>query len=223
MPKRGPDLRDFFTVVKKDSPKNKRCRIDLDEELSQCVEMVEHFVDDPSDVYDKLMEELNLKQETITLQGKVHLQPRLTSVHADDVTRSGRSKVDPRWNTTVHPMTPTLILLQKHIEKEMGLRLDFVVANFYRDGHDRIGPHADKPYGQPAADNMDIVSLSFGSERTFRMKHVDDGRLVFDRKLKSGSMLWMKGRCQQLYKHEVPREVKVLGGRLNLTFRNYVY
>lgn len=47
------------------------------------------------------------------------------------------------------------------------------------------------------------------------------GATVFNRHLPSGSVLRMKGRCQDLYFHEVPREPKVKNPRINLTFRRY--
>lgn len=65
----------------------------------------------------------------------------------------------------------------------------------------------------------DIVSLSFGAERTFRLRRVSDNQVVFCERLKSGSLLRMKNQCQALYKHEVPAEKTIETPRINLTFR----
>ena len=65
-----------------------------------------------------------------------------------------------------------------------------------------------------------IASLSLGEERTFRLRH----RLRRDiapvkLPLPSGSLLVMAGDTQENWKHEVPKERRACGERINLTFR----
>lgn len=83
-------MRGFFTVSKKDrSEKPQRQKIDVGEELEPCVEYYHNFIEDAADVYDKLLEELDLKQEKVILRGITYDQPRLSSVHAEDPSQVG--------------------------------------------------------------------------------------------------------------------------------------
>jgi alkylated DNA repair dioxygenase AlkB len=95
-----------------------------------------------------------------------------------------------------------------------------VLLNHYRDGNDTIGMHSDDETeiepGSP------IASVSFGAERTFKLRPKPD--VVGPKqnlKLASGSCLVMGGAMQVEYKHGITAEPKVLGARVNLTFRKY--
>jgi alkylated DNA repair dioxygenase AlkB len=79
-------------------------------------------------------------------------------------------------------------------------------------------------------DPSTIASVSLGPcERTFRVRTYVPPKVqkeqkidpiwVFDQKLKSGSLFVMLDGMQEKYQHTVPVEKKVLGPRINLTFR----
>eukprot|EP00537_Pseudo-nitzschia_pungens_P006515 CAMPEP_0172361748 /NCGR_PEP_ID=MMETSP1060-20121228/5532_1 /TAXON_ID=37318 /ORGANISM="Pseudo-nitzschia pungens, Strain cf. cingulata" /LENGTH=842 /DNA_ID=CAMNT_0013084111 /DNA_START=136 /DNA_END=2664 /DNA_ORIENTATION=+ len=91
------------------------------------------------------------------------------------------------------------------------------LLNFYEDGHQRIGWHADR---EEIGRTTPIASVSLGAPRRFLVRSQTDGRR--DRaclELQSGSLVVMDPVCQTRYLHSVPKESDVLEGRINLTFR----
>ena len=63
-----------------------------------------------------------------------------------------------------------------------------------------------------------ITSLSFGETRRLRFVHKNKKK-SFNLELSHGDLLIMRGKTQELYKHELPKTKKKAGLRLNLTFR----
>jgi len=89
-----------------------------------------------------------------------------------------------------------------------------VLCNLYRNGNDSVGWHADaEPEMGPV-----IASVCLGAERLFRFKGLN-GALVFAERLPHGSLFIMAGQTQKNFKHEVPKEPRVIQPRINLTFR----
>jgi 23S rRNA G2445 N2-methylase RlmL/alkylated DNA repair dioxygenase AlkB len=91
------------------------------------------------------------------------------------------------------------------------------LLNFYEDGQQRIGWHADR---EEIGRTTPIASVSLGAPRKFLVRSQNDGRR--DRaslQLQSGSLVVMEPLCQIQYLHSVPKESEVLEGRINLTFR----
>jgi alkylated DNA repair dioxygenase AlkB len=64
-----------------------------------------------------------------------------------------------------------------------------------------------------------IASVSLGQEREFVLHHKEK-KTTKKITLSNGSLLWMGGDCQKVYKHSVPKRVKADGERINITFRN---
>eukprot|EP00536_Pseudo-nitzschia_multiseries_P015116 jgi/Psemu1/165148/gw1.822.19.1 len=91
------------------------------------------------------------------------------------------------------------------------------LLNFYEDGQQRIGWHADR---EEIGRTTPIASVSLGAPRKFLVRSQIDGRR--DRaslQLRSGSLVVMEPSCQTQYLHSVPKESEVVHGRINLTFR----
>jgi alkylated DNA repair dioxygenase AlkB len=63
-----------------------------------------------------------------------------------------------------------------------------------------------------------IASVSLGGERKFVFKHKRNSEKV-EIILAAGSLLIMKGTCQQHWVHSLPKSKKVPDPRINLTFR----
>lgn len=98
----------------------------------------------------------------------------------------------------------------------------YAVANLYRDGTDRVGPHADRLTSLGPLPI--IVGYSLGSTRTFRLRRRwrDDGEdVVVDLPLPHNSACVMLPPCQELWQHEVLRDGASRGNqpRVSLTFR----
>lgn len=91
------------------------------------------------------------------------------------------------------------------------------LLNFYEDGQQRIGWHADR---EEIGRTTPIASVSLGAPRKFLVRSQMDGRR--DRaslQLHSGSLVVMEPSCQTNYLHSVPKESEITTGRINLTFR----
>jgi len=92
------------------------------------------------------------------------------------------------------------------------------LLNYYRDGKDSMGWHQDNE--RELGPNPTIASLTFGAERVFQMKHIYDKAIARkDIPLRNGSLLIMGGTTQHYWKHQIPKTKKVIGPRLNITFR----
>jgi alkylated DNA repair dioxygenase AlkB len=116
-----------------------------------------------------------------------------------------------------HPWPTALLSLRERLAGALGTRFNSVLANLYRDGRDTMGWHSDdEPELGPAPV---IASLSLGATRRFVLKsrNAQGERLAID--LPHGSLLVMRGETQRRYRHALPRTVKPVGPRINLTFR----
>lgn len=179
------------------------------------LEEVHGFVEDHDAVMGELCRELDLKAETIVLFGRPVPVPRLVAYHADPgryYRYSGRDHEPVTW-------PPVLAALRERLCEATGTPYDSVLCNHYRDGSDSMGRHADdEPELGPHPDDVRIASISLGARRTFRLRPRDGGPRL-DLELGCGDLLVMGGTTQRLFVHEVPRTKRVVGPRLNLTFR----
>jgi alkylated DNA repair dioxygenase AlkB len=68
--------------------------------------------------------------------------------------------------------------------------------------------------------NPTIASVSFGEVRKFGVKHRYEKDLAsLGHELASGSLVVMKGEMQEFWHHRIHPTKKLLGPRINLTFR----
>ena len=119
---------------------------------------------------------------------------------------------------TPNPWTNCLLRLKQVCEAATGQSFNGVLMNHYRDGRDHMGWHSDDE--KELGDDPVIASLSFGASRTFKLKHRTHRDLVRDIELSHGSLLVMAGTCQRHWQHSLPRRLRVVEGRINLTFRH---
>ncbi len=157
------------------------------------------------------------RAESIQVWGKVHLQPRLSAWYGDDgahYSYSGIALTPLAW-------TPLLHSLRQMVEQLTACRFNSVLLNYYRDGQDSMGMHSDDEAELGA--NPAIASLSFGSPRTFILKHKtrrDLPRLSFS--LGNGNLLLMAGTLQQHWLHGIHKQSSNCAPRVNLTFRQII-
>ena len=96
--------------------------------------------------------------------------------------------------------------------------------NLYRDGRDACGWHSD----EEAIFNLlyepgDILSVSFGSDRTFQVRLKSSTDSAFKSiTLSDGDVCAMEGMFQRVFEHRIPRESACSNPRLNITFRTHV-
>lgn len=152
--------------------------------------------------------------DPITLWGKTYPQPRLVAWYGDPGLRYTYSRIT--LETT--PWTDTLAQIRARVEALSGSAFNSVLLNYYRDGRDSMGFHADD---EPELGNEPVIaSLSLGAERTLVFRHryredLPDARIA----LPSGSLLLMRGPTQSRWKHGIRKTTRHCGPRLNLTFR----
>lgn len=166
------------------------------------------------ELFERLVAATQWSQESITLFGRTMPQPRLIAYHGDPgaaYTYSGKRYRPAPW-------TGDLIALKATVEALSGAAFNCVLLNYYRDGNDSMGLHADDE--PELGDNPVIASLSLGQERRMYFQHKrrkDVENLVLP--LPSSSLLVMKGATQHNWKHGLRKVRGECGPRLNLTFR----
>jgi alkylated DNA repair dioxygenase AlkB len=141
--------------------------------------------------------------------------PRLTAWYAD-------AGLVYRYSGVTHQAiewTEALAQIRHAVEAAAGTPFNSVLLNFYRDGQDSIGYHADD---EPELGvNPVIASISLGSVRQFVLKHKKRGEKI-TYQLAHGSLLVMGGTCQHHWMHGLPKTKAAVGERINLTFRHIV-
>jgi alkylated DNA repair dioxygenase AlkB len=161
----------------------------------------------------ELLKNTPWQQDEITIYGKKHLQPRLTALYGNE------GKPYSYSNITMQPLYWTLTLqkIKSLVENIAETNFTTVLLNYYRDGSDSNGWHADNE--KELGINPIIASLSLGTERNFQLRHNTDVSQKKNIILENGSLLLMKGTTQHFWKHQVPKTAKTIGSRINLTFR----
>jgi len=161
---------------------------------------------------ERIIDEVAWRQDTMgTPAGRVPL-PRLTAWQGEPdavYVYSGIRNVPDAWTAAVGE-------LKAAVETACGARFNSVLLNRYRTGTDSMGWHADRE--PELGDEPVIASVSLGATRRFDLRHNRTGA-VQSFGLNSGSLLVMRGRTQTEWRHRIPKEPRVHGERINLTFR----
>lgn len=179
------------------------------------IEYYPHFfsITKANNLFEKLKNEVPWQQDKITVFGQTHPQPRLTALYGNE------GKIYAYSNIIMHPhkWNPLLMFIKNEVEDCVGTNFTTVLLNLYRDGKDSNGWHADneKELGQ----NPIIASVSFGAARIFHLQHNSNKEWKQKIALEHGSLLVMKGTTQHFWKHQIPKTAKLIGPRINLTFR----
>lgn len=167
-------------------------------------------------VFASLCSGIAWERHRIRLFGREVDSPRLSCWigDADAVYRYSGARFEPR------PWLPVLSLLRERLSRQLDAPFNSVLANCYRDGNDAMGWHADD---EPELGESPIIaSLSLGAERLFAFKPRTQAGRPLRLHLPHGSLLVMAGATQRSYRHALPRTRRVIGERLNLTFRQIV-
>lgn len=163
------------------------------------------------DVADALVRELNAdtqwRADSRVMYGKRVLVPRQTAGRGERMTQ---------------PWTPTLSTVRDMIERYTGSAYDYVFLNRYRDGRDAVAWHGDRDGERDA--RLVVASLSLGASRAFQLRPKKDSGLRYDpitAEVAHGDLIVMRGDTQLFWEHRVPRDPRVTGERLNVTFRQH--
>jgi alkylated DNA repair dioxygenase AlkB len=176
--------------------------------------VIDNFYDSDSSLlfYQQLVTEQDWPDNRYFFAGRQFILPRLQTWHADAGIRYSYSNnlLESR------PWTALLLEIRTKVEQYLQYEFNSVLVNWYRNGEDYVGWHADDE--PELREQAFIASLSFGAERLFAYrakKHTAQGQLTIN----SGSLLIMQASFQQHWLHSVPKDKTVSTGRINLTFR----
>ena len=163
--------------------------------------------------FHNLREHINWKQEPIKLFGREIMQPRLTAFYGDP------NKAYSYSGIVMHPMewNDDLLQIKRKIEAITHVNFTAALLNQYRSGQDSMGWHRDNE--KELGTNPVIGSVSFGVDRKFQLRHYKDKTIQRSVELSNGSYLLMQGATQHFWEHQVPKTGKVIGPRINITFR----
>jgi alkylated DNA repair dioxygenase AlkB len=178
------------------------------------LEVIEDFyaATDCERIYQRLLREQNWPSNRYIVAGRQFTLPRLQTWHADPGIKYSYS------NNLLETRAWTFLLSDIRAKVELCLDFSFnsVLVNWYRNGEDYVGWHADNE--PELGEKPFIVSLTFGAERLFEFRHrksLECGQIL----LRSGTLLIMQPDFQHHWHHSVPIDKTVKEGRINLTFR----
>ena len=156
---------------------------------------------------------LNWQQPKISVFNKLHPIPRLQVYMGD----SGTGYRYSNQLFMPEPWQQSVLNLKNNLNLWLGTEFNAVLLNFYRNGQDRMGWHADDE--SELGFSQTIASISLGATRKFKVRE-NRTKQVTDIGLVNGSCLIMTGNSQRDYQHSLPVQKRVLDGRINLTFRH---
>jgi alkylated DNA repair dioxygenase AlkB len=165
----------------------------------------------PDAMLERLLAEMDWRQDMARIMGREVALPRLTAWYGDAGYRYSGIDNPPR------PWLPVLLELKAVAEALAEAPFNSVLLNLYRDGRDSMGWHSDDE--RALGSEPVIASLSFGAMRRFRLRHKRKPELTLGLALPAGSCLVMAGTLQHHWRHALPKTARPVGPRVNLTFR----
>ena len=183
---------------------------------------------DSDRLFKSLLQNIQWQQDYIKMYGKKIPLPRLTAWYGEKPYTYSGIKMQP------HPWNDNLLEIKEKIDKESNVIFNSVLLNRYQDETNSIGWHQDNEH--EFGINPVIGSISFGSTRTFRFRHLEDYKKNKQKKIKTipieidlthGSFLLMRGETQHKWEHEIKKisnkkkdnSFFSTKQRINLTFR----
>ena len=156
---------------------------------------------------------INWQHDTIKMFGKEHKLPRISAWYGDE----DKSYLYSGIQLSPNPWTSKLNWLRDELEIVCKRRFNSVLLNWYRTGEDYISWHADDE--PELGTNPMIASINFGESRRFLLRLKKDHSRKIELPLHHGSLFVMAGAIQHHWQHSVPKQKRVKGNRVNLTFR----
>ncbi|MBK8394571.1 MAG: alpha-ketoglutarate-dependent dioxygenase AlkB [Leptospiraceae bacterium] len=173
-----------------------------------------YFTDSESDYYlNFLQKNINWQQDKIWMYNKYIDIPRLNAWYGEAGKNYSYSGIPMKPN----PWLPQLLEIKEKIEKVAKVNFTSVLINLYRDGKDSVDWHSDDEI--ELGNNPVIGSVSFGANRFFKLRHLQNKVLKKDIELSHGSFLLMQKDTQHFWEHKIPKTTKQVKPRINLTFR----
>ncbi|HRH76498.1 MAG TPA: alpha-ketoglutarate-dependent dioxygenase AlkB [Cellvibrionaceae bacterium] len=183
-------------------------------QVQPAIECIEQFysLEESAELYKLLVLQQQWPDNHYSLAGRTFTLPRKQTWHADPGIHYSYSNNLLK----TRPWTPLLTQLRHSIQTYLNFEFNSVLVNWYRNGEDYVGWHADDE--AELGPNPLIASLSLGASRTFSYKHKYQN-ITGNIQLTSGSLLIMQPSVQHQWQHAVLPEPEITEGRINMTFR----
>jgi alkylated DNA repair dioxygenase AlkB len=156
---------------------------------------------------DELKADTQWRADSRIMYGKRVMVPRETAGRGDGMRQ---------------PWTPTLERVRDMAERHTRTTFDYCFLNRYRDGRDAVAWHGDRDGTRDA--RLVVASLSLGATRQFQLRPKKDSGLMHNPisvDVNHGDLVIMAGDTQLYWEHRVPRDPRITGERLNVTFRQH--
>ena len=170
---------------------------------------------DSDELLTKLISKLPWESMVIKMFGRETKIPRLQCWIGDEGCNykySGKKLNRQNW-------TKDLTMIREKIYKEFKIDFNSVLVHYYRDGKDSMGWHSDDE--KELGHNPTIASISFGSERDLVFKNKISKETLSIAQV-HGCLILIDGKTQKNWQHSIKKTRKVIGPRINLTFRNII-
>ena len=161
---------------------------------------------------DMLTASIHWSNDTVKMFGKTLILNRKSAWYGD----SGAAYSYSGIRREPLPWTKELLKIKQACEAIANTSFNSVLCNYYHDGNDGMGWHADNEH--ELGKEPIIASVSFGSKRKFAFKHRISKEKI-EILLEHGSLLIMRGQTQHAWHHALPKTKNVHEPRINLTFR----
>jgi alkylated DNA repair dioxygenase AlkB len=165
------------------------------------VDLVEGWVPDHAALFEELRRTAPWAQRTRKMWENEVLEPRLVAVYAD-----------------VADLPASLAEMRSLLSERYEVAIDSCLVNLYRHGDDAVAWHGDtvrKLMPEPL-----VFTVSLGVRRKFLLRPVGGGPVARSYLAGEGDLIVMGGRTQHEWEHTVPRDKRVSGARMSVTFRH---
>lgn len=161
------------------------------------------LVQNADELYKWLEENVQFDAITVATPGGPKVAPRKNAAFASDAAVGAYNFSGQTTRATV-PIPPLLQDVVFAAAQRLGSPPpNYLLINRYDGPDDYIGKHADDE-GDMEPD-ADIISISVGHERDFVFHPKRGGTEVARIRLRHGDVVAMRGSCQRVFKHSVPR------------------
>ena len=174
------------------------------------------FTEEQSEIYYvKLLNEINWQHDVVKIFGKEIITKRKVAFLGDEgifYKYSGKTKIAEKW-------LKFILEIKSTVEQISGEKFNACLLNYYHNGSEAMSWHSDNE--KEILKHSAIASVSFGAERKFGFKH-NFTKEEISLMLENGSLLIMKDKTQNYWKHKLYTNAKITEPRINLTFRTIV-
>ena len=117
------------------------------------------------------------------------------------------------------PLTVDLMALLDLVNRTTGAKYNAILINRYKNGSKNVGAHADSK--EALDDTAGVFAITYGATRNFRVRDIKSKAVVRNVMARHGEALQMAGNFQNIYTHEIPKELTIHEERISFTFRKH--